>query len=180
VKPYCSTRIHSAQPAIGNSTNRTIGKARASRYRSIVGDDEVEREERDLDSNPTKLLEVVTVGKQMLMTRGALTTFSIANDVSKYFAIIPSAFVGTYPQLKALDVMGLRSPASAVLSAVLFNALIIIVLIPIALRGIKIRPAPAAAVLRRNLLVFGLGGLVLPFPCIKLIDVIISGLGLLP
>jgi len=132
----------------------------------------------DLDSNPTKLLEVVTVGKQMLMTRGALTTFSIANDVSKYFAIIPAAFVGTYPQLEALDVMNLHSPASAVLSAVIFNALIIIALIPLALRGIKIRPAPAPQVLRRNLLVFGLGGLLLPFPFIKLIDVIISGLGL--
>jgi K+-transporting ATPase ATPase B chain len=132
----------------------------------------------DLDSNPTKLLEVVTVGKQMLMTRGALTTFSIANDVSKYFAIIPAAFVGTYPQLAALNVMHLHSPASAVLSAVVFNALIIIALIPIALRGIKIRPAPAPVVLRRNLMVFGVGGLLLPFPFIKLIDVIISGLGL--
>ncbi|HVV82629.1 MAG TPA: potassium-transporting ATPase subunit KdpB [Kofleriaceae bacterium] len=132
----------------------------------------------DLDSNPTKLLEVVTVGKQMLMTRGALTTFSIANDVSKYFAIIPAAFVATYPQLAALNVMKLHSPASAVLSAVIFNALIIIALIPIALRGLKIRPAPAAVTLRRNILVFGVGGLLLPFPFIKLIDVIISGLGL--
>ncbi|HEU0035176.1 MAG TPA: potassium-transporting ATPase subunit KdpB [Kofleriaceae bacterium] len=132
----------------------------------------------DLDSNPTKLLEVVTVGKQMLMTRGALTTFSIANDVSKYFAIIPAAFVSTYPQLGALDIMRLHSPASAVMSAVIFNALIIIALIPIALRGLKVRPAPAAVTLRRNLLVFGLGGLVLPFPFIKLIDVVISGLGL--
>jgi K+-transporting ATPase ATPase B chain len=131
----------------------------------------------DLDSNPTKLLEVVTVGKQMLITRGALTTFSIANDVSKYFAIIPAAFVGTYPQLEALNVMRLHSPTSAVLSAVIFNALIIIALIPLALRGIKVRPAPAPVVLRRNLLVFGLGGLLLPFPLIKLIDVIISSLG---
>jgi K+-transporting ATPase ATPase B chain len=132
----------------------------------------------DLDSNPTKLLEVVTVGKQLLMTRGALTTFSIANDIAKYFAIIPAAFIGTYPQLEALNIMNLHSPASAVLSAVIFNALIIIVLIPLALRGLKIRPAPAAQVLRRNLLVFGVGGLVLPFPFIKLIDMIISGLGL--
>jgi K+-transporting ATPase ATPase B chain len=132
----------------------------------------------DLDSNPTKLLEVVTVGKQMLITRGALTTFSIANDVSKYFAIIPAAFVGIYPQLGALDVMNLTSPASAVMSAVIFNALIIIALIPLALRGIRVRPAPAPVVLRRNLLVFGLGGLLLPFPFIKLIDVTISGLGL--
>ena len=132
----------------------------------------------DLDSNPTKLLEVVTVGKQMLMTRGALTTFSIANDVSKYFAIIPAAFVSTYPQLGALNIMGLHSSASAVLSAVIFNALIIIALIPIALRGLKVRAAPAAVTLRRNLLVFGVGGLILPFPFIKLIDVVISGLGL--
>jgi K+-transporting ATPase ATPase B chain len=130
----------------------------------------------DLDSNPTKLLEVVTVGKQMLMTRGSLTTFSIANDVSKYFAIIPAAFVGTYPQLKALDIMHLHSPASAVLSAVIFNALIIIALIPIALRGLKVRAASAAVTLRRNLLVFGLGGLVLPFPFIKLIDLLIGRL----
>jgi K+-transporting ATPase ATPase B chain len=132
----------------------------------------------DLDSNPTKLLEVVTVGKQMLMTRGALTTFSIANDVSKYFAIIPAAFVGTYPQLEALNVMRLSSPTSAVLSAVIFNALIIIALIPLALRGLTVRAAPAAVTLRRNLLVYGLGGLVLPFPFIKLIDVVLSGLGL--
>ena len=132
----------------------------------------------DLDSNPTKLLEVVRVGKQMLMTRGALTTFSIANDVSKYFAIIPAAFVSTYPQLGALNIMRLHSPASAVLSAVIFNALIIIALIPIALRGLKIRPAPASVTLRRNILVFGLGGLLLPFPFIKGIDLLITSLGL--
>jgi K+-transporting ATPase ATPase B chain len=128
----------------------------------------------DLDSNPTKLLEVVTVGKQMLMTRGALTTFSIANDVSKYFAIIPAAFVGTYPALDRLNVMGLGSPTSAVLSAVIFNALVIVALIPIALRGLKIRPAPAAVTLRRNLLVFGFGGLLLPFPFIKAIDLLLT------
>ncbi|MDB4959986.1 MAG: Potassium-translocating P-type ATPase, subunit [Myxococcales bacterium] len=128
----------------------------------------------DLDSNPTKLIDVVTVGKQMLITRGALTTFSVANDVSKYFAIIPAAFAGTYPALRALDVMRLHSPASAVLSAVIFNALIIIALIPLALRGIKVRAAPAAQTLRRNLLVFGLGGLILPFPFIKLIDLGLS------
>ncbi|HEX8111113.1 MAG TPA: potassium-transporting ATPase subunit KdpB [Kofleriaceae bacterium] len=132
----------------------------------------------DLDSNPTKLLEVVTVGKQMLMTRGALTTFSIANDVSKYFAIIPAAFVGTYPQLEALNIMRLHSPTSAVLSAVIFNALIIIALIPLALRGLTVRAAPAAVTLRRNILIYGVGGLILPFPFIKLIDVILSGLGL--
>jgi K+-transporting ATPase ATPase B chain len=132
----------------------------------------------DLDSNPTKLLEVVTVGKQMLMTRGALTTFSIANDVSKYFAIIPAAFVTTYPQLKALDIMRLHSATSAVLSAVIFNALIIIALIPVALRGLKVRAAPAAVTLRRNILVFGVGGLLLPFPFIKLIDLLLSATGL--
>ena len=124
----------------------------------------------DLDSNPTKLIQVVEIGKQMLMTRGSLTTFSIANDVSKYFAIIPAAFVTTYPALGALNVMGLHSPTSAVLSAVIFNALIIIGLIPIALRGVAYRAMPAATLLRRNLLVFGLGGVLLPFPCIKVID----------
>jgi K+-transporting ATPase ATPase B chain len=128
----------------------------------------------DLDSNPTKLIDVVTVGKQMLITRGALTTFSVANDVSKYFAIIPAAFAGTYPALRALDVMHLHSPASAVLSAVIFNALIIIALIPLALRGIAVRAAPAAETLRRNLLLFGLGGLVLPFPFIKAIDLLLA------
>jgi K+-transporting ATPase ATPase B chain len=131
----------------------------------------------DLDSNPTKLLSIVEIGKQMLMTRGALTTFSIANDLAKYFAIIPAAFVATYPQLGALNVMRLRSPASAVLSAVIFNALVIVALIPIALRGISYRPAPASSLLRRNLLVFGLGGVVVPFPFIKAIDVGLSALG---
>ncbi len=131
----------------------------------------------DLDSNPTKLLEVVSVGKQMLMTRGALTTFSIANDVSKYFAIIPAAFVATYPQLDALNIMRLHSPTTAVLSAVIFNALIIIALIPIALRGLQVRAAPAAVTLRRNILVFGMGGLILPFPFIKLIDLLLTAMG---
>jgi K+-transporting ATPase ATPase B chain len=131
----------------------------------------------DLDSNPTKLLEVVRIGKQLLMTRGALTTFSIANDVSKYFVIIPAAFVSTYPQLAALDVMRLHSPTTAVLSAVIFNALIIVALIPIALRGLVVRPAPAPQLLRRNLLVFGLGGLLLPFPFIKLIDLGLGAMG---
>jgi K+-transporting ATPase ATPase B chain len=132
----------------------------------------------DLDSNPTKLIEVVETGKQMLMTRGALTTFSIANDVAKYFAIIPAAFATTYPALGALNVMGLASPTSAVLSAVIFNALIIVALIPLALRGVKYRPVGAAAVLRRNLLIYGLGGLIAPFPGIKLIDLGLVGLGL--
>lgn len=131
----------------------------------------------DLDSNPTKLLSIVEIGKQMLMTRGALTTFSIANDLAKYFAIIPAAFVSTYPALSALNVLGLHSPTTAVLSAVIFNALIIVALIPLALRGIRYRPAPASALLQRNLLVFGLGGVVLPFPCIKLIDVALTALG---
>jgi potassium-transporting ATPase ATP-binding subunit len=132
----------------------------------------------DLDSNPTKLLDIVTIGKQMLMTRGSLTTFSIANDVSKYFAIIPAAFATTYPALGVLNIMGLHSPASAVLSAVIFNALIIIALIPLALRGVKYRPAPASVLLRRNLLVYGVGGLILPFPFIKLIDMALTALGL--
>jgi K+-transporting ATPase ATPase B chain len=132
----------------------------------------------DLDSNPTKLLEVVETGKQMLMTRGALTTFSIANDVAKYFAIIPAAFASTYPALGALNVMGLATPESAILSAVIFNALIIIALIPLALRGVTYRPLGAAAVLRRHLWIYGLGGLVAPFPGIKIIDMILVALGL--
>ncbi|MGF6374559.1 K+-transporting ATPase ATPase B chain [Paraburkholderia sp. RAU6.4a] len=131
----------------------------------------------DLDSNPTKLIEIVEIGKQMLMTRGSLTTFSIANDVAKYFAIIPAAFATTYPQLRVLDVMHLSSPASAILSAVIFNALIIVALIPLALKGVKYRPLGAAPLLRRNLLVYGLGGILLPFPFIKLIDMIMSAFG---
>ena len=132
----------------------------------------------DLDSNPTKLIEVVETGKQMLMTRGSLTTFSIANDVAKYFAIIPAAFVSTYPQLAALNVMKLGSPASAVLSAVIFNALIIIVLIPLALKGVAYRPLGAAILLRRNLLLYGLGGVIVPFIGIKVIDLILVATGL--
>ncbi|MDY7534584.1 potassium-transporting ATPase subunit KdpB [Pseudomonas sp. Bout1] len=132
----------------------------------------------DLDSNPTKLIEVVEVGKQMLMTRGALTTFSVANDVAKYFAIIPAAFVATYPQLGALNVMHLTSPNSAILSAVIFNALIIVALIPLALRGVTYRAIGAAALLNRNLLIYGLGGVLVPFAGIKLIDMVLTGLGL--
>jgi K+-transporting ATPase ATPase B chain len=132
----------------------------------------------DLDSNPTKLLEIVEIGKQMLMTRGALTTFSIANDIAKYFAIIPAAFVATYPQLKALDVMHLASPSSAIMSAVIFNALIIVFLIPLALKGVAYRAIGAAALLRRNMLVYGLGGILLPFAGIKLIDLALVALGL--
>ncbi|HLX03547.1 MAG TPA: potassium-transporting ATPase subunit KdpB, partial [Trinickia sp.] len=131
----------------------------------------------DLDSNPTKLIEIVEIGKQMLMTRGSLTTFSIANDVAKYFAIIPAAFATTYPQLRVLDVMHLSSPSSAILSAVIFNALIIVALIPLALKGVKYRPLGAASLLRRNLLIYGLGGILLPFPCIKLIDMVLAAFG---
>ncbi len=132
----------------------------------------------DLDSNPTKLIEVVAIGKQLLMTRGSLTTFSIANDVAKYFAIIPAMFAGTFPVLNALNIMRLRTPESAVLSAVIFNAVIIIALIPLALRGVKYRALSAAVLLRRNLLIYGLGGIIIPFIGIKLIDMIIAGVGL--
>jgi K+-transporting ATPase ATPase B chain len=132
----------------------------------------------DLDSNPTKLIEIVEIGKQLLMTRGALTTFSIANDVAKYFAIIPAMFVALYPQMEALNIMQLATPQSAILSAIIFNAVIIIALIPLALKGVAYRPIGAAAVLRRNLLVYGLGGLVVPFVGIKLIDVVVAALHL--
>jgi K+-transporting ATPase ATPase B chain len=132
----------------------------------------------DLDSNPTKLIEVVEIGKQMLITRGALTTFSVANDVAKYFAIIPAMLVGVFPVIAPLNIMGLRSPASAILSAVIFNALIIIALVPLALRGVRFRPLGAAALLRRNLMIYGLGGLMAPFPGIKLIDIIVNALHL--
>lgn len=132
----------------------------------------------DLDSNPTKLIEVVEIGKQLLITRGALTTFSVANDVAKYFAIIPAMFAGVFPVLQVLNVMGLKTPQSAILSAVIFNALIIIALVPLALRGVKYRPLGASALLRRNLLVYGLGGIVAPFVGIKLIDLIVTHIGL--
>jgi K+-transporting ATPase ATPase B chain len=132
----------------------------------------------DLDSNPTKLIEVVEVGKQMLITRGSLTTFSIANDVAKYFAIIPAAFASTYPQLNTLNIMHLASPNSAILSAVIFNALIIIALIPLALRGVRYRPVGAEALLRRNLLIYGVGGVIVPFIGIKLIDLVLVALHL--
>jgi K+-transporting ATPase ATPase B chain len=132
----------------------------------------------DLDSNPTKLIEVVDVGKQMLVTRGALTTFSVANDISKYFAIIPAAFATTYPTLDALNIMRLTTPESAILSAVIFNALIIVGLVPLALRGVKTRAASAALLLRRNLLIYGLGGIIVPFIGIKLIDMFLAALGL--
>jgi len=132
----------------------------------------------DLDSNPTKLIEIVEIGKQLLMTRGALTTFSISNDVAKYFAIIPAMFATAFPVLNALNIMGLRTPQSAILSAVIFNAVIIIALIPLALRGVKYRPMSAASLLRRNLLIYGLGGVIVPFIGIKIIDVIIHAIGM--
>ncbi len=132
----------------------------------------------DLDSDPTKLIEIVGIGKQLLMTRGALTTFSIANDVAKYFAIIPAMFLAFYPQLAALNVMRLASPQSAILAAIMFNALIIVALIPLALRGVTYRPVGAATVLRRNLLIYGVGGLIVPFVGIKLIDLFINAVGL--
>jgi len=131
----------------------------------------------DLDSNPTKLIEVVEIGKQLLITRGALTTFSIANDVAKYFAIIPAMFLATFPLLGALNIMGLRTPQSAILSAVIFNAVVIVFLVPLALRGVRYRPEGAAALLRRNLLVYGVGGVIVPFIGIKIIDVVITALG---
>lgn len=133
----------------------------------------------DLDSNPTKLLEVVEIGKQLLMTRGVLTTFSIANDVAKYFAIIPATFAAAYPGIAPLNIMRLATPQSAILSAVIFNALIIILLIPLALRGVKYRPLGAAALLRRSLLIYGVGGVVAPFVGIKLIDLILAAIGLI-
>ncbi|HEX4111773.1 MAG TPA: potassium-transporting ATPase subunit KdpB, partial [Stellaceae bacterium] len=132
----------------------------------------------DLDSDPTKLIEIVAIGKQLLMTRGALTTFSIANDVAKYFAIIPAMFLAFYPQLAILNVMGLRTPESAILSAIIFNALIIVALIPLSLRGVKYRPTGAASILRRNLWLYGVGGIVVPFIGIKLIDLAVTAIGL--
>jgi K+-transporting ATPase ATPase B chain len=132
----------------------------------------------DLDSNPTKLLEVVEVSKQLLMTRGCLTTFSIANDVAKYFAILPAMFMVAFPEIAPLNVMGLTSPESAILSAVVFNALIIVALIPLALRGVAYRPLGGEALLRRSLLVYGVGGLVAPFVGIKLVDLVLAAIGL--
>ena len=131
----------------------------------------------DLDSNPTKLLEVVEIGKQLLITRGSLTTFSIANDVAKYFAIIPAMFVPVYTPLSTLNIMHLSNPHSAILSAVIFNALVIVFLIPLALRGVKFRPMGAAEILRRNLLIFGVGGVITPFIGIKVIDLLVTALG---
>ena len=128
----------------------------------------------DLDSSPTKLIDIVEIGKQLLITRGALTTFSLANDVAKYFAILPAMFMGAYPGLAALNIMRLSSPTSAILSAVIFNAVIIIALIPLAIRGVRYRPSSAAKLLNRNLLIYGVGGLIVPFLGIKLIDLVVS------
>jgi potassium-transporting ATPase ATP-binding subunit len=128
----------------------------------------------DLDSNPTKLIEIVEIGKQLLITRGALTTFSVANDVAKYFAIIPAMFAGAFPVLEVLNIMHLRTPQSAILSAVIFNALIIVALIPLALRGVRYRPLGAASLLQRNLLIYGVGGIIAPFIGIKLIDMLLA------
>ena len=132
----------------------------------------------DLDSDPTKLIEIVEIGKQLLMTRGALTTFSIANDVAKYFAVLPAMFLAFYPQLQALNIMQLHSPQSAILSAIIFNALIIVALIPLALKGVSYRAAGAASVLRRNLVIYGLGGIIVPFIGIKLVDIAVTAFGL--
>lgn len=128
----------------------------------------------DLDNDPTKLIEIVEIGKQLLMTRGTLTTFSIANDVAKYFAIVPALFMLSIPELAALNIMGLHSPESAILSAIIFNAIIIPILIPLALRGVQYKPVGASALLRRNLLIYGLGGVIVPFIGIKLIDLLIG------
>ena len=128
----------------------------------------------DLDNDPTKLIEIVEIGKQLLMTRGTLTTFSIANDVAKYFAIIPALFMLSIPELAALNIMGLHSPESAILSAVIFNAIIIPILIPLALKGVQYKPIGASALLRRNLLIYGIGGVIAPFVGIKLIDLVVG------
>jgi len=132
----------------------------------------------DLDSDPTKLIEIVEIGKQLLMTRGALTTFSIANDIAKYFAIIPAMFIAFYPQLKMLNIMDLATPQSAILSAIIFNALIIVALIPLSLKGVRYRPIGAGALLSRNLLIYGVGGIIVPFIGIKAIDLVITAIGL--
>jgi K+-transporting ATPase ATPase B chain len=162
---------------IGDGTNDAPALAQADVAVAMNAGTQAAREAAnmiDLDSNPTKLLDIVEVGKQILITRGALTTFSIANDVSKYFAIIPAIFAAVYPQLGILNIMHLVSPSSAVLSAVVFNAVIIPLLIPLALRGIRFRTSSASALLRLNLLIYGLGGLLLPFIGIKLIDLLIT------
>jgi potassium-transporting ATPase ATP-binding subunit len=166
---------------IGDGTNDAPALAQADVGIAMNAGTQAAREAGnmvDLDSNPTKIMEVVEIGKQLLITRGALTTFSIANDVAKYFAIIPAMFVLGYPQLQTLNIMRLSTPESAILSAVIFNALIIVALIPLALRGVQYRPVGAAAILTRNLLIYGLGGVIVPFIGIKAIDLVVAALHL--
>lgn len=166
---------------IGDGTNDAPALAQADVGIAMNAGTQAAREAGnmvDLDSNPTKIMEVVEIGKQLLITRGALTTFSIANDVAKYFAIIPAMFVAGYPELQSLNVMHLETPQSAILSAIIFNALIIIALIPLALRGVRYRPVGAAAMLTRNLLIYGLGGIIVPFIGIKAIDLMVAALHL--
>jgi K+-transporting ATPase ATPase B chain len=167
---------------IGDGTNDAPALAQADVAVAMNAGTQAAREAAnivDLDSNPTKLLDLVEIGKQILITRGALTTFSVANDVAKYFAIIPAIFVLGYPELRILDIMGLTSPQNAVLSAVIFNAIIIPLLIPLALRGVRYNLSSVSALLRRNLAIYGLGGLILPFVGIKLIDIFLSVLKVL-
>ena len=166
---------------IGDGTNDAPALAQADVAVAMNAGTQAAREAAniiDLDSNPTKLLDIVEIGKQILITRGALTTFSVANDVAKYFAIIPAIFAARYPYLQILDIMRLSSPKTAVLAAVIFNAIIIPLLIPLALRGVRYRPTTASALLRRNILIYGLGGILVPFIGIKLIDLILFWLGL--
>jgi K+-transporting ATPase ATPase B chain len=166
---------------IGDGTNDAPALAQADVGIAMNAGTQAAREAGnmvDLDSNPTKIMEVVEIGKQLLITRGALTTFSIANDVAKYFAIIPAMFVLGYPQLQTLNIMRLATPQSAILSAVIFNALIIVALIPLALRGVRYRPIGAAAILTRNLLIYGAGGVIVPFIGIKAIDLVVAALHL--
>jgi potassium-transporting ATPase ATP-binding subunit len=162
----------------GDGTNDAPALAQADVGVAMNTGTQAARNMVGLDSNPTKLIEIVEIGKQLLMTRGALTTFSIANDVAKYFAIIPAMFAGTFPVLNALNIMHLKTPESAILSAVIFNALIIIALVPLALRGVKYRPMAAALLLRNNLVIYGVGGIIVPFIGIKIIDILITHVGL--